>query len=64
MTKQLFIPKYKPVTNRTRAGYNGKLIKCPKCQSVRPIYHFSWSGLTCPECKESTDKLDWLVESN
>ena len=55
---------YKPVTNRTRAGKLGKLIKCPKCQSVRPIYPFSWSGLTCPECKESTDKLDWLVESN
>ena len=52
MTKQLFIPKYKPVTNRTRAGKLGKNIKCPKCQSVRPIYHFSWSGLTCPDCKE------------
>ena len=64
MTKQLFVPKYKPVNRYTRAGYNGKNIKCPKCQSVRPIYHFSWSGLTCPECKESIDNLDWLVESN
>ena len=54
---------YKPVTNRTRARKNGKLIKCPKCQSVRTIYHFSWSGLTCPECKESIDKYDWLVET-
>ena len=34
---------YKPVTNRTRARKNGKLIKCPKCQSVKTIYHFSWS---------------------
>ena len=55
---------YKPVTNRTRARKNGKLIKCPICQSVRTIYHFSWSGLCCPECKECIDKLDWLVESN
>ena len=55
---------YKPVTNRTRAGKLGKLIKCPKCQSVRPIYHFNWSGLCCPDCKECIDKLDWLVESN
>ena len=49
---------YKPVTNRTRARKNGKLIKCPKCESVRTIYHFSWSGLTCPECKESID--NWI----
>ena len=55
---------YKPVTNRTRARNNGKLIKCPKCQSVRPIYHFNWSALCCPDCKECIDKLDWLVESN
>ena len=47
----------------TRAGKNGKQLKCPKCQSVRTIYHFNWSGLTCPECKESIDKYDWLVES-
>ena len=52
------------VNRYTRAGKNGNLIKCPKCHSVRTIYHFSWSGLTCPECKESIDKLDWLVESN
>ena len=52
------------VNRYTRGGKNGKQLKCPKCQSVRTIYHFSWSGLTCPECKESIDKLDWLVESN
>ena len=54
---------YKPVNRYTRAGKNGKQLKCPKCQSVRTIYHFNWSGLTCPDCKESIDKLDWLVES-
>jgi len=54
---------YKPVTRYTRAGKNGKQLKCPKCQSVRTIYHFNWSGLTCPDCKESIDKYDWLVES-
>ena len=51
------------VNRYTRAGKNGKQLKCPKCQSVRTIYHFNWSGLTCPECKESIDKLDWLVET-
>ena len=53
---------YKPVTRYTRAGYNGKQIKCPNCQSVRRVYHFNWSGLTCPDCKESIDKLQWSVE--
>jgi len=54
---------YKPVNRYTRAGKNGKQLKCPKCQSVRTIYHFNFSGLTCPDCKESIDKYDWLVES-
>ena len=54
---------YKPVTRYTRAGYNGKQIKCPNCQSVRRVYHFNFSGLVCPECKESVGKYDWLVET-
>ena len=52
------------VTKYTRAGKKGKKIYCPKCNHSTKVYHFSWSGLTCPECKESIDKLDWLVESN
>ena len=55
---------YKPVTNRTRARKNGKLIKCPKCQSVNKGYHFSWSACGCLDCKEIVNKYDWLVESN
>ena len=55
---------YKPVTNRTRSRVHGKQIKCPKCQSVHRVYHFSWSGLQCIECKECIDKIHWLVESN
>ena len=54
---------FKPVNRYTRAGYNGKQIKCPNCQSVRRVYHFNFSGLTCPDCKESIDKSDWLVET-
>ena len=52
---------FKPVNRYTRAGKNGKQIKCPNCQSVRRVYHFNFSGLTCPECKESVEKSDWLV---
>ena len=55
---------YKPVTRYTRAGYNGKWIKCPKCSQTSKVYHFSWSALVCMCCRESVEKLDWLVESN
>ena len=49
------------VTKYTRAGKNGKSILCPVCKSMRTVYHFSFSGLTCPECKESSDKYEWEV---
>ena len=49
----------KPVRQDTpeqeRMAINLEVEKCPKCQSVRTIYHFNWSGLTCPECKESNE---------
>ena len=53
---------YKPVTRYTRAGYNGKWIKCPKCSQTSKVYHFSWTSLVCMCCRESVEKLDWLVE--
>ena len=49
------------VTKYTRAGKNGKAILCPVCKSVRTVYHFNFSGLTCPECKQSVDKYEWEV---
>jgi len=55
---------FAPITKRARAGKWGKHIMCPNCKSISKVYHFSWSGLQCLECKESIDKLDWLVESN
>ena len=69
LTKSLFeytnIAKgeFKPVTKYTRSGQFGKYIQCPKCQSVKTIYHFSWAALCCPECKECIDKYDWLVQT-
>ena len=53
---------YKPVTNRTRARKNGKLIKCPKCESVRPIYHFSWSAIACGVCHANVEKQAWILK--
>ena len=49
------------VTKYTRAGKKGKAILCPVCKSTRIVYHFNFSGLTCPECKQSSDKYEWEV---
>ena len=49
------------VTKYTRAGKNGKAILCPVCKSMSLVYHFSWTGLTCSECKQSSDKYEWEV---
>ena len=51
------------VTRYTRAGKNGKQIVCPECDNIIRIYHFSFSGLTCPKCKQSVDKYRWKVRT-
>ena len=49
------------ITKYTRAGKYGKQIVCPECDNIRRVYHFNFSGLTCPECKQSVDKYSWKV---
>ena len=49
------------VTRYTRAGKNEKQIVCPECDNIRTVYHFNFSGLTCPQCKQSVDKYSWKV---
>ena len=51
------------VTRYTRAGKNGKQIVCPECGSIRRIYHFNFSGLVCPQCKQAVAKYDWKVRT-
>ena len=51
------------VTRYTRAGKNGKQIVCPDCDNIIRIYHFSFTGLTCPKCKQSVDKYRWKVRT-
>ena len=51
------------VTKYTRAGKYGKQIVCPECDNIIRIYHFSFSGLTCPKCKQSVDKYSWKVRT-
>ena len=51
------------VTRYTRGGKNGKQIVCPECSNIIRIYHFNFSGLTCPKCKQSVAKYDWKVRT-
>ena len=51
------------VTRYTRGGKYGKQLVCPECDNIIRIYHFSFSGLTCPKCKQSVDKYDWKVKA-
>ena len=47
------------VTKYTRGGKYGKQLVCPECDNIIRVYHFSFSGLTCPKCKQSVDKYRW-----
>ena len=51
------------VTRYTRGGKNGKQLVCPDCDNIIRIYHFSFSGLVCPKCKQSVDKYRWKVRT-
>ena len=51
------------VTRYTRGGKYGKQLVCPECDNIIRIYHFSFSGLTCPKCKQSVAKYDWKVRT-
>ena len=51
------------VTKYTRGGKYGKQLVCPECDNIIRVYHFSFSGLTCPKCKQSVDKYDWKVRT-
>ena len=64
MPKQLFIPSKQNVNRYTRAGNNGKAIVCPNCTAPATVFHFSWSALTCNNCKQSINKSDYLTEVN
>ena len=59
--KTLFIPMKQTVNRYTRAGNNGKAIKCPNCCASATVFHFSWSALGCQHCKYIVDKYDWKL---
>ena len=60
--KQTVTEDYQLMTKRSRAGKNGKNIKCPHCEFVYRIHHLSWTSLTCMSCKQNIDKYEWLID--
>ena len=61
MTMKLFIPKTQYVSKHTRAGYHGKEIICPQCNTNTTVYHFAWSALGCCNCGSMIDKNEWIL---
>ena len=53
------------VNKRTRAKKGGTILRCPKCGSTEGnrMYHFSWSAVTCQNCREMVYKEDWEIPS-
>ena len=56
------VEHFEQVTGRTRAGKNGKDLKCPRCENKMRIYHLSWTSLQCRYCHTDVPKKEWLVD--
>ncbi len=56
------VEHFEQVTGRTRAGKNGKDLKCPCCETKMRIYHLSWTSLQCRYCHTDVPKNEWLVD--
>lgn len=53
------------VNKHTRASIiHGKYIVCPECNHSDKVYHFSWSGLSCSNCKKIINKYDWFIHKS
>lgn len=53
--------KTKPVGKYTRAGKNGRIVICPKCNGILKLYHFAFSAIVCLHCHKEIEKYDLLV---
>jgi hypothetical protein len=54
---------FQPMHKYSRTGFDGKLIKCPHCETTHRVYHLAWVAGTCPGCKQMIDKYDWMIEN-
>jgi len=54
--------EFKTLDRYTRAGHEGKEIKCPHCGVYGWVYHFKWCALTCQGCGKMIDKNEWFIK--
>ena len=54
--------EFKTLDRYTRAGHEGKEIKCPHCGVYAWVYHFKWCALTCQGCDKMIDKNEWFIK--
>lgn len=57
----MIIHKTKPVNKHTRAGKDGKVVICPKCNGALRLYYFAFSSIACLHCGEVIEKYNLLI---
>ena len=53
---------FQPMHKYSRTGFDGKHIKCCHCLATHKVYHLRDKVITCPTCKTSSDKYQWMIE--
>ena len=61
---EMITNRTKLVNKHTRAGRDGRIIICPKCNRIATVYHFAFCAITCQHCREVIDKYDWKTPIN
>ncbi len=49
------------VNKHTRAGEDGKIVICPKCDGILKLYNFAFCAIACLHCNEEIEKYDLLI---
>ena len=56
--------KLKTVPKWTHPGKKGKTVYCPRCLHGTHVGHFAWTAMSCPKCKASAGKYEWLLRAD
>jgi len=61
MTAQRRSDIFIPVLATSRTGKWGRDIKCPHCDYIAEVSHFSWVALQCTGCERMVNKVDYQM---
>jgi len=54
---------FQPIHKYSRTGFDGKLIKCPECESTVRVYGLAWRSYPCEKCNKRISKYRWMIEN-